>query len=64
MSSDSSAAEPEQGVRLVERGVAVRGVRLASAMNDSPRALLARVPLIVLPAAAFAWQDYTTILEH
>jgi pimeloyl-ACP methyl ester carboxylesterase len=62
MSSESSAAEP--GVKLVERGVAVRGVRLASAMNDTPRALLARAPLIVLPAAAFAWQDYTTVLEH
>jgi pimeloyl-ACP methyl ester carboxylesterase len=62
MSSESSAAEP--GVRLVERGVAVRGVRLASAMNDASRALLTRVPLIVLPAAAFAWPDYTTILEH
>lgn len=64
MSSESSATEPEQGVKLVERGVAVRGVRLASAMNDTPRALVARAPLIVLPAAAFAWQDYTTILEH
>jgi pimeloyl-ACP methyl ester carboxylesterase len=64
MNSESSAAEPEQGVTLVERGVAVRGVRLTSAMNDTPRALLARVPLIVLPAAAFAWQDYNTILEH
>ena len=27
MSSESSATEPEQGVKLVERGVAVRGVR-------------------------------------
>ncbi len=55
---------PEQRVKLVERGVVVRGVRLASAMNDTPRAMLARVPLIVLPAAAFAWQDYTPVLEH
>ena len=62
MSSD--AAAEEQPVKLVERGVTVRGVRLASAMNDASRALLARAPLIVLPAAAFAWQDYTTILEH
>lgn len=62
MSSESSAAE--QSVKLVERGVAVQGVRLASAMNDVSRALMARAPLIVLPAAAFAWQDYTPVLEH
>ena len=62
MSSESSAPEPS--VTLVERGVAVKGVRLAAAMNDTSRALLARVPLIVLPAAAFTWQDYTLILEH
>lgn len=62
MSSESSALE--QSVKLVERGVAVRGVRLASAMNDTSRALLARAPLVVLPEAAFSWQDYTTILEH
>ena len=62
MSSESSAPEP--GAKLVERGVAVRGVRLASAMNDASRALLARSPLVVLPAAAFSWQDYTPILEH
>lgn len=62
MSSESSAAE--QSVKLVERGVAVQGVRLASAMNDVSRALMTRAPLIVLPAAAFAWQDYTPVLEH
>ncbi|HKT37943.1 MAG TPA: hypothetical protein VJR48_06190, partial [Ktedonobacterales bacterium] len=62
MSSESSTSEPS--VKLAERGVVVGGVRLASAMNDTPRAILARAPLIVLPAAAFAWQDYTTILEH
>ena len=64
MSSDSSAEAGQQPVKLVERGVAVRGVRLASAMNDASRALLARAPLVVLPAAAFAWQAYTPILEH
>lgn len=62
MSSESSATE--QQVKFVERGVAVQGVRMASAMNDASRALLTRVPLVVLPAAAFAWQDYTLILEH
>ena len=64
MSSDSATDAGEQPVKLVERGVEVRGVRLASAMNDASRALLARAPLIILPAAAFAWQDYTPILEH
>jgi pimeloyl-ACP methyl ester carboxylesterase len=64
MSSDSSAEAGEQPVKLVERGVAVRGVRLASAMNDASRELLARAPLVVLPAAAFTWQAYTPILEH
>lgn len=63
MSSESPEAN-EQQVKLVERGVAVQGVRLASAMNDAPRALMARAPLIVLPAAGFAWQEYTPILEH
>ena len=62
MSSESSA--PERSVKLIERGVEVRGVRLASAMNDVSRALMTRAPLVVLPAAAFTWQDYTTVLEH
>ena len=63
-SASSQPAAGEKPVKLVERGVAVRGVRLASAMNDASRALLARAPLIVLPAAAFSWQDYTPILEY
>lgn len=62
MSSESSA--PEQSVNLAERGVVVNDVRMASVMNDVSRAMLARVPLIVLPAAAFSWQDYTPVLEH
>lgn len=64
MSSEASVPEQHQGVKLVERGVTVQGVRVASAMNDTSRAMLARVPLIVLPAAAFSWQDYASILEH
>ena len=60
----SRPAAEEQPVKLVERGVEVRGVRLASAMNDSARALLTRAPLIVLPAAAFSWRAYMPILEN
>ena len=66
-SASSASSQPvagEQAVKLVERGVAVRGVRLASAMNDASRALLTRAPLVVLPAAAFSWQDYAPILEY
>lgn len=62
MSAESPTPEP--GVRLVERGVAVQGIRLASAMNDVSRALMARAPLIVLPAATFTWHEYTSVLEH
>ena len=50
--------------RIVERGVMVRGLRLATAMSDAPRALLARPPLIVLPAAGHRWEDYRIILER
>jgi pimeloyl-ACP methyl ester carboxylesterase len=44
--------------------VIVAGQRIASAMNDAPRALLARAPLVVLPDAGFAWRDYRVILER
>src|SRR5690242_17548174 len=50
--------------RIVERGIVVRGLRLATAMNDTPPALKSRVPLVVLPAAGFTWGDYRPILEH
>jgi pimeloyl-ACP methyl ester carboxylesterase len=33
-------------------------------MNDVPRALMTRVPLVVLPAANHSWQDYRLILER
>lgn len=51
-------------VRIAERGIEVRGLRIASAMSDAPRALLARVPLVVLPAAGHVWADYRVILER
>lgn len=50
--------------RIAERGIVVKGLRLATAMNDAPPALKSRVPLVVLPAAGFAWGDYRPILEH
>ena len=47
-----------------ERNVIVGGVRLATAMNDAPRSLYARAPLIVLPEIGFVWQDYLSLLER
>jgi pimeloyl-ACP methyl ester carboxylesterase len=68
MLSQSSAAQGAGAVApppaIVERGVVVAGVRIATAMSDAPRALLARAPLVVLPAAGFAWGDYRAILER
>ncbi|HEX3271877.1 MAG TPA: alpha/beta hydrolase [Ktedonobacterales bacterium] len=49
---------------LAERAVQVAGLRIATAMNDVPRFLLGRVPLVVLPAANHPWQDYRLILER
>ncbi len=49
---------------IAERGVIVQGQRIASAMSDAPRALLARIPLVVLPEIGFAWGDYRPILER
>lgn len=49
---------------IAERGIVVQGLRIATAMSDAPRALLARAPLVVLPAADHTWEDYRAILEH
>src|SRR5262245_24708260 len=49
---------------ITERGVMVNGLRLAAAMSDAPRALLARTPLVVLPEVGFVWEDYRLLLEH
>jgi pimeloyl-ACP methyl ester carboxylesterase len=63
--SDETAEQPKaESVRLAERAVQVAGLRIAVAMNDVPRFLMARVPLIVLPAANHPWQDYRLILER
>ncbi len=77
MSKESTNAEPSKtrstanaesssGTKppVVERGVVVEGLRLATAMNDAPRALYARAALVVLPEIGFTWRDYTPILEH
>jgi len=44
--------------------VIVQGQRIASAMSAAPRALLARIPLVVLPEIGFSWGDYRPILER
>jgi len=66
--SDETPETPEaakiETPRLAERAVQVAGLRVATAMNDVPRFLMARVPLVVLPAANHSWQDYRLILER
>jgi pimeloyl-ACP methyl ester carboxylesterase len=64
--SASSQSSPGQTPRprIAERTVQVKGLRIATAMSDAPRALLARVPLVVLPAANHPWGDYRAILDH
>lgn len=49
---------------LQERGVIIEGQRIATAMNDTPRALLARAPLVLLPDAGYTWRDSRAILER
>lgn len=67
--SDSSSANSSERPNpptptIHERGVIIAGQRIATAMNDAPRALLARAPLVLLPACGFAWEDYRAILER
>jgi pimeloyl-ACP methyl ester carboxylesterase len=64
MSEETPEAAKTETSRLAERAVQVAGLRIATAMNDVPRFLLARVPLILLPAANHPWQDYRLILER
>jgi pimeloyl-ACP methyl ester carboxylesterase len=64
MSDETPEAANTETPRLAERAVQVAGLRIATAMNDVPRFLLARVPLVVLPAACHSWQDYRLILER
>jgi pimeloyl-ACP methyl ester carboxylesterase len=69
--SDSPSSNPTSpdGERIdasaiEERGVIVAGQRIASAMNNPPRALLARAPLILLPSLGFTWDAYLAVLER
>lgn len=69
MTQETSSTEAARGPgdeppRIAARGIIVKGLRLATAMNDAPPALKPRVPLVVLPAAGFTWGDYRPILEH
>lgn len=66
MSQESVPAQSEQAaqVRIAERGIMVNGLRIATAMSDAPRELMARAPLVVLPAAGHVWADYRGILER
>jgi pimeloyl-ACP methyl ester carboxylesterase len=49
---------------IAARAVQVKGLRITTAMSDAPHALLARAPLVVLPAANHPWEDYRAILER
>lgn len=60
VSAPSQPASPN----IAERGVRVAGVRVATAMSDAPRALLARAPLVVLPSPGFVWRDYLAVMER
>jgi pimeloyl-ACP methyl ester carboxylesterase len=51
-------------IPIQERGVIIAEQRIATAMNDAPRALLARAPVVLLPAFGFVWGDYRGILER
>lgn len=62
--SHEQPAESISAPPIAERAVQVQGMRLATAMNDAPRALLARAPLVVLPAIGPVWSDYRAILER
>jgi pyruvate dehydrogenase E2 component (dihydrolipoamide acetyltransferase) len=56
--------ETAETPHLAVRAVQVARLRIATAMNDVPRSLMTRVPLVVLPAANHVWQDYRLILER
>jgi pimeloyl-ACP methyl ester carboxylesterase len=63
-SATSQPTEQTSAPPIAERGVQVKGLRIATAMSDAPRALLARVPLVVLPAGNHLWGDYRPILDR
>lgn len=55
---------PDTTSALQERGVIIEGQRIATMMNDAPRALLARAPLVLLPGAPFTMRDQRAILQR
>jgi pimeloyl-ACP methyl ester carboxylesterase len=57
-------AEESGAITLTERGVVIEGQRVASAMSDGARGLLAHAPLVVLPDAGARWSDYRAIMER
>lgn len=61
---DASTLAGQAAPTIHERGVIIEGQRIASAMNDAPRAQLGRAPLVLLPAIGFPWGDYRAILER
>jgi pimeloyl-ACP methyl ester carboxylesterase len=63
-SSGVSAQDAAPAPRIAERGIVVKGQRVATAISDTPRELLARAPLVVLPEAAFVWHDYALVLDR
>jgi pimeloyl-ACP methyl ester carboxylesterase len=62
--AEAARGPGDEPPRIAERGIVVKGLRLATAMNDAPPEVKSRVPLVVLPAAGFVWGDYRPILEH
>src|SRR5487761_2628967 len=69
MDTDKTAADGEQtieqpAITLTERGVVIEGQRIASAMSDGDRELLAHAPLVILPDVVASWRDYRAILEQ
>lgn len=58
------ASAPAPAPNIAERGVRVAGVRIATAMSDAPRALLARAPLVVLPSPGFVWRDELAVMQR
>jgi pimeloyl-ACP methyl ester carboxylesterase len=62
--SNNPSNQNTEASPLQERGVIIEGQRIATAMNDAPRALLSRAPLVLLPDAGFTWREYCVILER
>jgi pimeloyl-ACP methyl ester carboxylesterase len=59
-----NSANPDSASALAERGVIIAGLRIASAMNNPPRALLSRAPLVLLPGVVATWSAYRSVLDR